>query len=261
MDWRYQTSTRIVEDWPYLPRHCNRRCECPAMWWRAKVTHRFGGAQLCSINIASYDPLQSGRFRRLESVITGRWKLPAYLGGTVLKECESVGLYSEVSGVLPSCSSSSGGSYVCDPPPACNSLPCLYEQETVYTGVDQFGPEDAFAAAEAASTTEEGTWSSWATGYPDLDTFVTALTNDTRGDVSCSFNERWLTIQFAGGFSPFMLRRKERHSFREPLGPPAVITDHVIDVEVLDGSELVIEWLATANTTKTLLASEVLLPQ
>lgn len=225
------------------------------MRWRLKTVRRFGGATVCAINIASYDPAQSGFFRRVDTSISAVWKLPAYLGGTTVKEC-SASLYSSVDGVVPHCESDSGGSFECDPPAACDGLPCQYEETTTYSGSGPVTGSTAEGEARSRQTTVDEGWTAWAQGYPNLSLLSTALSNMTRSDTSCSFTERTVTIQLAGAFRPFMIRT------REAVTSGGSTTTETVDREIIaPTTEIVLDWTAVANVSRVLSSAHILLPQ
>ena len=137
-------------------------------------------------------------------------------------------------------------------PAICSSLPCTYEEESVYTGVEPVTGADAEAAARAAQTVEEGGWSDWTAGLPNLSGLPTSLSNMTRGDRNCSFNERTVTIELAGAFRPFMIRT------RETVGGVTETVDREIITPV---ASIELDWTAVANETRFLTSAHILLPQ
>lgn len=256
MEW-YRTGPASIEgDFPELPFHCGLRCECPEMWWRSKVIQRRGAATVCSININDFDSEQEGLYRRLNVNVTGRWKRAS--NGEELKSCSSSGLFTSVDGNVPECEADAGGTFECEPPAICSTVACIYEEETTYSGENEVTESTAVSAARAVMVVDDPDWAvlEWSTGYPTAPGRSGSV--DVRNAPGASFTEHEMRIQFAGSFRPFLLRRKETHTYTNPVTFDTSTSELVIDLEVMNGEELVIEWAATANTRVTLNEWEIL---
>lgn len=255
LKFRRPNNTIVVEgDWPDIRKYCTRRCACPGMWWRSRIIETFGGASPCKLELI--EDGETNFYRRIDCVLSGKWKLPESMGGATVKTCSGTS-FTETSGNLPFCESSSGGDLDCPRPDGYDGISLNYSIESECTGSSPVTSTVSAAAARAAATTTTGAWGPWQTGFP-TGALAAGGCNDTRGPGSCSFFEKTIEIQLGGNFVPFIMRRRENVTQRfEDLSTP-VFSQEIIEVPVTERAPFSVVWIAAANQLRTISAQQTL---